>query len=202
MLAFIATAALLTVTPGVDTAMVLRACASADKRPAWHVAMGICIGCLAWGTAVALGIGAILKTAPLAYMMVKYAGAVYLLWMGWSLISNPRKGLEQEHETMRRDTNLLALRRGLFTNLLNPKIGVFYLTFLPQFVPDQAYAAMDIFTLALIHAILTLLWFTILISAISPLRHILRQPYIVGGLDRLAGSIFILFGLKLVLSRA
>lgn len=151
---------------------------------------------------MALGIGAILKTAPLAYMMVKYAGAVYLLWMGWSLISNPRKGLEQEHETMRRDTNLLALRRGLFTNLLNPKIGVFYLTFLPQFVPDQAYAAMDIFTLALIHAILTLLWFTILISAISPLRHILRQPYIVGGLDRLAGSIFILFGLKLVLSRA
>ncbi len=193
---------MLTLTPGVDTAMVLRACASGGKIPARYAAIGICMGCLIWGAAVALGLGALLKTSPLAYMIVKYAGAVYLLWVGVNLVRQPRRVLEENGERLNREASMLALKRGLLTNLLNPKIGVFYVTFLPQFIPPHANVAVDLFVLAVIHVVLVMIWFAILIAAAAPLSRMLRKPSIISLLDRVAGGVFILFGLKLALSRA
>lgn len=202
LLAFIAAAAILTVTPGVDTAMVLRACATGERRPAIYAALGICLGCVAWGAIVALGLGTILKASVLAYDVLKYAGAAYLLWVGVNLIRHPRRGLPVEGVNPGRGAGILAFRRGLVTNLLNPKIGVFYVTFLPQFIPPQANVAADSFILALIHVGLTMIWFAILIAASLPMSHLLRRPGVVGALDRIAGFVFILFGLKLAFSKA
>ena len=182
--------------------MVLRACASGGKRPARYAAAGICLGCLLWGAVVALGLGAILKASVLAYDVVKYTGAAYLLWVGVNLIRHPRQGLRMDGVTPVRGAGILAFRRGLVTNLLNPKIGVFYVTFLPQFIPPQANVAADSFILALIHVGLTMIWFAILIAASVPMSHLLRRPGVVGALDRIAGFVFILFGLKLTFSKA
>ena len=182
--------------------MVLRACASGGKHPARYAAAGICLGCLLWGAVVALGLGAILKASVLAYDVVKYAGAAYLLWVGVNLIRHPRQGLRMDGVTPVRGAGILAFRRGLVTNLLNPKIGVFYVTFLPQFIPPQANVAADSFILALIHVGLTMIWFAILIAASVPMSHLLRRPGVVGTLDRIAGFVFILFGLKLAFSKA
>ncbi len=202
LLAFIAAAAILTVTPGVDTAMVLRACASGGKHPARYAAIGICLGCMIWGAAVALGLGALLKASETAYTIVKYVGAAYLIWVGLGLIRHPRRALEEQGETLNRTASMLALKRGLLTNLLNPKIGVFYVTFLPQFIPPHANVAVDSFILAMIHVALTIIWFAVLIAAAVPLSRLLRQPRTISLLDRVAGGVFILFGLKLALSRA
>ncbi|MBU6418787.1 MAG: LysE family translocator [Proteobacteria bacterium] len=182
--------------------MVLRACAAGGKQPARSAAAGICMGCLIWGAAVALGLGAILKTSPTAYMIVKYAGAAYLVWVGFNLIRHPRRALEEDAARMSRNNPMLAFKRGLLTNLLNPKIGVFYVTFLPQFIPAHAKVAADTFTLAVIHVGLTLVWFAVLITAAVPLSRALRQPRTISLLDRVAGGVFILFGLKLAFSRA
>lgn len=189
-------------TPGVDTAMVLRALAAGGKASARHAAIGICIGCAVWGAAVALGLGALLKASAMAYMIVKYAGAAYLIWVGLGLLRHPRRALEENAGRLSRGANRLALRRGLLTNLLNPKIGVFYVTFLPQFIPVHANVAADSFILAMIHVALTIIWFTILIAAAAPLSRVLRKPGTIRLLDRLAGGVFILFGLKLAFSRA
>ncbi len=82
MLAFIAAASLLTVTPGVDTAIVLRTATLEGRRQAVLAAAGICLGCLAWGVAVSLGLGALLQASELGYTLVKFAGAAYLIWLG------------------------------------------------------------------------------------------------------------------------
>ncbi|WP_298215601.1 LysE family translocator [Acidocella sp.] len=201
LLAFIAAAAVLTITPGVDTAMVLRACAAGGRGPGWAAALGICLGCLVWGAAVALGLGAVLRAAPQIYEIVKYAGTAYLVWVGVNLLLHPRRALEAGGAAPRRGAWRAAFRRGLLTDLLNPKIGVFYVTFLPQFIPAGASVAAEGVMLALIHVGMTLGWFAVLIAASAPLAQRLREPRIIAALDRVAGGVFILFGVRLAFSR-
>ncbi|MEN9932963.1 MAG: hypothetical protein RIS17_1536 [Pseudomonadota bacterium] len=199
LLAFIVAASILTVTPGVDTAMVLRSAATAGPRAAISAGLGICIGCLVWGGAVALGLGALLAASPLAYAAVTWAGAAYLIWLGAGLLLRPRESLAEAGEAASIG-HWQALRQGLFTNLLNPKIGVFYITFLPQFVPAGADVASFTFLLAAIHVALSLLWFAMLILATMPMARLLRRPRFVTAMDRVTGGIFIAFGARLALS--
>lgn len=197
LLAFLVAATILTLTPGVDTAMVLRAATVEGKRPAIRAALGIALGCLVWGGAVAIGL---LRASDLAYTAVKLAGALYLVWLGLKLLLRPRTGVSGEGVPADQ-TGASSFMRGFLTNLLNPKVGVFYVTFLPQFVPHGASVAVSTFMLALIHVVLGLVWFAVLIAATIPLGRALRRPRVVEALDRLTGAIFIAFGAKLMLPR-
>ena len=197
--AFLAAATILTLTPGVDTAMVLRAATVEGRRAAILAALGIGLGCLVWGAAVALGLGALLRASELAYAVVKLAGAAYLVWLGVGLLLRPRQVLTENggaDPAVRRD----AFWRGLLTNLLNPKVGVFYVTFLPQFVPYGAPVAMTTFLLVCVHVVLGLIWFASLIAATRPLGRFLQRPRAVRLLDRLTGIVFVGFGVRLALS--
>lgn len=201
LLAFIAAAAILTVTPGVDTAMVLRSAASGGTRPATYAAAGIALGCLVWGAAVSIGLGALLAASQLAFTVVKWAGAAYLLYLGLKLIARPRERLDAPAEASARMDAGQSLKQGLLANLLNPKIGVFYITFLPQFVPAGANLAAFSFLLAAIHVLLSLAWFAVLIAATVPMGRFMRRPRVVKAMDRITGGVFVAFGAKLALSR-
>ena len=96
LLAFCAAAMLLTITPGLDTAMVLRSAVAGGPRQAILTAIGIAGGCLAWGTAVAFGLGVVLTASTLAYTIVKWAGAAYLLWLGAKLLLHPRDAVADD----------------------------------------------------------------------------------------------------------
>lgn len=200
LLAFIVAATILTVTPGVDTAMVLRAATVDGRRAAVLAALGISLGCLVWGAAVALGLGALLQASELAYTIVKLVGAGYLIWLGARALLKPRRTLEPTAGAVRSTNRLEAFWGGLATNLLNPKIGVFFVTFLPQFVPHGAGVAGYSFLLACIYVMLALVWFAILIAATVPLARLLRKPGAVTLMDRLTGGVFVAFGLKLATS--
>ena len=203
MLAFLVAATILTVTPGVDTAMVLRAATVDGRRPAIAASIGIVLGCLVWGGAVSLGLGALLRASEMAYTAVKLAGAAYLIWLGVRLLMRPRAAITSDaavSDAAGGGNASAAFWRGLLTNLLNPKIGVFYITFLPQFVPAGANVAGYSFFLAVLHVLLTLAWFAVLIAATVPLGQFLRRPAAVKALDRLTGGVFVMFGLKLALS--
>lgn len=199
LLAFIAAATLLTITPGLDTALVLRTATADGRRPALLAALGIALGCLTWGMAVSLGLGVLLRASELAYTLLKVCGAAYLMWLGVELLIRPRNRLNtasgEEVQGGRQ-----AFGRGLLANLLNPKVGVFYVTFLPQFVPSGAPVAGYSLFLASLHVLLTLVWFCILIAATVPLGRFLRQPVVVRRLDRLVGGVFIAFGVRLAVS--
>ena len=94
LLAFTAAAALLTVTPGLDTALILRTAASEGPRRAFLAGVGICLGCFGWGLIVALGLGVLLAASTLAYTLLKWAGAAYLVWLGVQLIRSRRRSFE------------------------------------------------------------------------------------------------------------
>ncbi len=200
ILAFLAAATLLTITPGVDSAMVLRTAASDGARRAVAAGVGIGIGCLLWGAAVALGLGAVLTASPLAFTAIKWAGAAYLVWLGIGLLRAPRQSMAMGGGAAA-GSDWQTLRRGLVTNLLNPKIGVFYITFLPQFVPAGVPVAGFSFLLAALHVALSVIWFGVLILATVPLGRWLARPGVVTAMDRLTGIVFIGFGMRLALAR-
>lgn len=200
MLAFIAAASLLTVTPGVDTAIVLRTATLEGWRQAVLAAAGIGLGCLAWG-AVSLGLGALLQASELGYTVVKFVGAAYLIWLGSRLLFKPRVSFDAGAGTAT-SANGQAFWRGLLTNLLNPKVAVFYVTFLPQFVPLGKDVAAYSFFLACLHVLLSLAWFTALIAATIPLGKLLRRPALTKALDRVTGGVLVAFGVRLATSTA
>jgi threonine/homoserine/homoserine lactone efflux protein len=200
LIAFTAAAALLTVTPGLDTALVLRTAAVEGRRRAFAAALGIGLGCLAWGALVAFGLGALLAASEIGYRLLKWLGAAYLLWLGVQLILSRRTELVATGAVRRRG-GANWLRRGLLTNLLNPKVGMFYVSFLPQFVPAGANVAAMTLLLAAIHVALGMAWFAALIGATAPLGRALGRPSVIRTLDRMTGGVFLLFGAKLALSR-
>lgn len=202
LLAFTATAALLTITPGLDTALVLRTAAAEGPRRAMLAAAGIALGCLAWGLLVGAGLGALLAASQLAYDALRWAGALYLLYLGAKLIGAPQRTMELAVSADRLAETVQPnwLLRGFLTNLLNPKIGVFYVSFLPQFIPAGSSVLGWSVLLASIHNVLGLLWFGALVAATRPVLGALQKPGVMAWLDRLTGMLFIGFGLKLALS--
>jgi len=202
LIAFTLAAALMTVTPGLDTALVLRTATVEGPRRAFYAGLGICLGCLAWGAIVAMGLGVLLAASEFAYTILKYAGAAYLVWLGLKLIFSSRDKFGAGSEAGPRDAGAaLWFRRGLLTNMLNPKVGVFYVSFLPQFVPEGANVTATTLLLAAIHAALGLAWFAALILATRPIATALRKPRTIRLLDRATGAVFLLFAGRLALSR-
>lgn len=200
--AFCVAAGLLTITPGLDTALVLRTAASEGQRSAALAALGIVMGCLTWGAAAAFGLGALLAASDLAFTVLKWTGALYLFWLGVSLILRPRSQFALEGAAEAPSLGHRGwLGRGYLTNLLNPKVGVFYVSFLPQFLPAHVPAGPFIFLLAALHALMGAVWFGLLIVATRPIARTLKRPSVVRRLDRLTGVVFVSFGVKLALAR-
>ncbi|WP_405020203.1 LysE family translocator [Kitasatospora sp. NBC_00070] len=186
---------LLTLTPGLDTALILRTAALGERARAWGVVLGIGTGTMVWGTLSSLGVSALLTASHLAYETLRWAGVAYLLWMGLQLLrgSGPA-GPEPEAGS---GGFLAGWRRGALTNLLNPKVGVFYVAVLPQFIPAGApHLPMGIL-LTSIHVAEGLLWSAVLVAFARAVRGWLRRPAARKVLDRLTGLVVVGFGLRL-----
>jgi threonine/homoserine/homoserine lactone efflux protein len=202
LIAFSLAAGLLTITPGLDTALVLRTAAAEGWRRAAATAVGIGLGCLAWGAAAAFGAGALLVASHAAYTALKWAGAAYLVWLGLSLLLKPRDAFDAKAGEAPPTGGLAsALGKGLWNNLLNPKVGVFYVSFLPQFIPAGVGPAGFGLLLASLHVAMGLAWAAGLILATAPIARLLRRPGVVKWLDRSTGAVFVAFGLRIALER-
>ncbi|MGI5505738.1 LysE family translocator [Lentzea sp. CA-135723] len=194
LLSFTLVALLTVLTPGLDTVMVLRTALLSSKRAAMGVVLGITLGCLLWGAAGLAGLTALLQASEVAYNIVCWLGAGYLIYLGAKALWNFRKATSLD-DTRPVPGAAASLRAGLLTNLLNPKVGVFYLSLLPQFMPagEPAWGAV----LVAIHLGLGLIWLPILILVAGRARAFLLRQRIL--LDRLTASVFVALGLKLAL---
>jgi threonine/homoserine/homoserine lactone efflux protein len=198
LLAFALAGAIITITPGLDTVLMLRTAILEGPRRAAAAGLGICCGLVLWGLTVAFGLGALLTVSTLAYSVLQWTGAAYLLWLGLGLLLNPRHDALQTDapQTLRGGAGHWFVR-GLLTNLLNPKVGVFYVTFLPQFVPVGVEVKPFVIALAAIHILEGALWFALLIAAARSMSCWLRNPTVARLLDRLTGAVLVGFGLRL-----
>ena len=199
ILAFTLAATVLTLTPGLDTALVLRTATVEGRFQALRAALGINAGCLLWGAAVAFGLGALIAVSELAFNVLKFCGAGYLAWLGLNMLWRPRRSLAAEPTAAKPDANWFM--KGMLGNLLNPKIGIFYVSFLPQFIPQGQPLVAWTFGLVSIHVVLGLLWSLALIAATQPLAGVLRRPQVITWMDRATGMIFVLFAARLALSK-
>jgi threonine/homoserine/homoserine lactone efflux protein len=195
LLAFTLAAGLLTVTPGLDMALVLRTAAVEGARRAMLAGAGVCAGCLGWGAVVALGLGALLAASEVAYDALRLVGAGYLVVLGLRMVTS--RGTLADVQAPMSAGSGGWLARGFLTNALNPKVGVFYVTFLPQFVPAGTAPAGFVLLLATVHATLGMLWFAALVLATRPLGRFLRRPGPTRLLNRVTGTALVGFGAAL-----
>ncbi len=198
---FGAIVALLTVTPGVDTALVLRSAAVAGRTRAWGAIIGIGCGTLTWGALTAVGVSALLAASQVAYTIVRLVGAAYLVYLGLRLLWSAVRGQvgPATVATGVSDTFGAGWRQGLFTNLLNPKVGAFYLAILPQFIPVDAPHLSWGLALAAVHVGEGIVWLGMVLLLAHSLRTWLERPRVVRGIDAVVGAVITGFGIKLAL---
>jgi len=198
LISYLIAITLLTLTLGLDTTLIIRAATIEGKVKAFQAALGINLGCIVWGIIVACGLGALLMTSDLAFNALKWMGAAYLTWLGFNLILKPRTQLAGLNESAATQNWFM---KGLWGNLLNPKVGIFYISFLPQFIPHTASPVVWTMGLVLIHVLIGFICSIFLIVAMHSIAAYLKQPKFIQYMDRITGSIFILFALKLALSK-
>jgi threonine/homoserine/homoserine lactone efflux protein len=194
--AFTLVAALLTVTPGADMAMVTRVAVTRGFRPASRTAFGIASGCLVWALLSAAGLAALIAASATAFNVLKLVGAAYLTFLGvQALLSSLRRG-EPVAAPVQRVVGS-PYRMGLFTNLLNPKLAVFYTSFLPQFIAPGEPVLLKSVVLASIHAGLGILWLCFYARTLVAAGRVLSRPGVRRWLDRVTGTVLVALGLKL-----
>jgi threonine/homoserine/homoserine lactone efflux protein len=207
LLSFAVVAGLLTLVPGIDTALVLRSSISKSRSFAFATALGINTGTMVWGIAAAVGVSALLAASELAYRVLTMAGAAYMVWLGASLLWKSR-GKATLPAGPRDVTALPALSgrqlsrgwlMGTATNLLNPKVGVFYIATIPQFIPPGVSPLLMGILLAGVHCVLGLAWSTFLIFGVGLASKWLKGARSVRIIDRITGTVLAGFGLKLAL---
>lgn len=189
-LSFFALSVLLGMSPGPDNVFVLMQSAAHGRRAGWLVTLGLCTGLLAHTAAVALGLAAVLAASPLAFTALKLAGAAYLIYLAWGAWRAPVGPLAA------RAVPASAWRtyaRGVVMNLSNPKVGIFFLAFMPQFVtPEAGPVAQQVVQLGALFVLATLLvfggfaWFAALVGGWFQ-----RSPAAQRGLNRAAAAVFV-----------
>lgn len=198
-------AGLLTLVPGIDTALVLRSSITRSRGYAFATALGISTGAMIWGVAAAVGVSALLAASEIAYRALTLAGAAYMVWLGASLLwkSRAKAGAEatpSEAAAVQVAGNGQLVRgwaTGAGTNLLNPKVGVFYIATIPQFIPAGTSPLLSGVVLAGVHCLLTMAWFTLLIFGSQLASKWLKGPRSIKVVDRITGTVLVGFGLKL-----
>ena len=200
---FIATAVILVITPGQDTFFILGRSLSGGRSAGIAAALGITAGSVLHTFAAALGLSALLATSPYAFMVVKFAGAAYLIYIGIRALLTRSSGLPGNDASISDDGRWPAFRQGIVSNLLNPKVALFFLALMPQFIEAASTHKVAAFlALGLSFVTLGVIWCLVLAIAAAKLRGaFLRRPSMAHVLNKVAGAMFIGLGLKLATAR-
>ncbi|MDN0074481.1 LysE family translocator [Crenobacter sp. SG2303] len=201
-LSFLAVAMLITVSPGPDNLLVLSTGASRGRRAGMAFGLGCATGCLNHTALAALGVSALIAASPMAFTALKLAGGLYLVYLGVQAIRHAGDGMGQTR-TAGAEPPWALFRKGLIANSINPKVVLFFLAFLPQFVDSGAgHTGWQIAQLGVLFTLQAALLFGLLGYCAGRIGAWLqRRPGVGSWLDRVAGTVFVGLGLKLVLGR-
>ena len=195
---FLAAGILLNLTPGPDTAYILGRTIAQGREEGIASALGICVGSIFHTCAAALGLSAILATSALAFVAIKLLGGAYLIFLGIKMLLDRRNHLSLP-TNFRRRTTAAAFRQGVFTNILNPKVALFFLAFLPQFIdPVSNMKVLAFLALGLTFVTTGTIWCLVLAWFASVFSERVRgNETIEHWLNRAAGALFVFLGLRL-----
>ena len=201
---FVAAGLLLNITPGPDTAYIVARSARLGWRGGATAALAIGTGCCVHVAAAALGVSALIAASAFAFAALKWIGAAYLVYLGVRMIVARRRDGSEAAAVPREAASVslrVVFRQGFLTNVLNPKVALFFLAFLPQFIdPDAPAKGLALLALGLVFALngtlwcLGVAWFAAKVAALRPLGRMRAW------LERAIGGLFILLGMRLALS--
>ncbi|HVI74891.1 MAG TPA: LysE family translocator [Anaeromyxobacteraceae bacterium] len=201
VIAFAGIAGLVTLTPGADTMLVVRSALVRGRRAGLLTVLGVGSGLFIHATLSALGLSVVLVRSARAFEIVKLAGALYLVFLGVQAIRGAARGAPIGESPAGPAGAHRAYVEGLLTNVLNPKVAIFYLAFLPQFIGPSDPVLERSILLASIHFVEGLVWLSLVTLFVARLRTVLAQPRVRRALESFSGLVFIAFGVKLAISR-
>jgi threonine/homoserine/homoserine lactone efflux protein len=185
--------------PGPDFLIVLRSALAGGRRAGMASAVGIAAGLLGWAVVTSVGIAGLLAASAVAFTIVKLAGAAYLVFLGVQALRAARRGYPKDVEPLKETTTRGAFAAGLFTNLLNPKVAVFFLALWPQFLPQHA-SVLDVAVMAGVVAAAPLAWFLLLANVVTALRRFLVTAKVRRTLDGVMGTLLVALGVRIAVS--
>ncbi len=200
LLPFLAVSAVVIIAPGPDMALVGRNALFAGRRAGVYTTVGVVLGLAVWSLAASVGVAALLRKSEPAFVALKIAGAVYLIWLGFQALRVAWRGQGRDATAAlagsARQRPRRALRQGFLSNLANPKIAVFFTSFLPQFAAsDASFAAL--LSLGLVFCLMTLVWLAGYGVFVAKAGDVLRRPGIRRVMEGVTGTVLIGFGVRL-----
>jgi threonine/homoserine/homoserine lactone efflux protein len=199
LLSFLAVAGVVIITPGPDTALTIRNALLGGRRHGTLTGAGVATGQAVWALSTSLGLAALLRAFQPAYVAIKLAGAAYLIYLGAHSLTTAFRHPERTAEGSQAPRSRLAsqsFRQGILSNLGNPKMAVFFLSLLPQFVPSGANSFPDLLLFGLVFSSMTFIWLTAYSIAVAKFGDVLRGPRVRRALDALAGAALIGLGVR------
>jgi threonine/homoserine/homoserine lactone efflux protein len=200
---FVIMCILLIILPGPDTAIATKNTLTVGRTGGFKTIFGTCCALLIHTLAAVVGLSAIIVKSATVFSIFKYVGAVYLVYLGaktlWSLRNKkavPEMSADSKYE------GKSCFKQGFLTNLLNPKVAVFFLTFLPQFVDSGINTFLPFLIMGITYTILTAVWFLFYIYLLNQIRAFMNKPKTQSVMEGITGTVLIGFGLKLALEKA
>ncbi|WGY46916.1 LysE family translocator [Vibrio sp. ABG19] len=202
--AFLIAITILTLTPGLDTALVIRNTSRAGMVDGCVTSLGVCAGLFVHATFSAIGISAILTQSAELFHIMKMIGAAYLIWLGISSLRTLLKTGQGMNVATLSHTELSvkrSLREGFLSNVLNPKTAVFYLAFLPQFINPEYSPLLQSLLMAAIHFVIAMVWQCGLAGALSSAKNLLKNASFMRWMEGTTGLVLVALGVKLLLEK-
>jgi len=201
LFAFLGAAMILTIMPGPDNLFVLAQSITQDKKAGIATSLGLCTGLLVHISAAVLGISAIIYQSTIIFTIVKFAGAAYLLYLAWQ--SFRAKGDPFTLQQQNTQAYIELYKKGILMNILNPKVSLFFLALLPQFVnPSQGHVAFQMLILGIVFLIQALVLFSLFSIFAGKVRQvIIGKPAIAKRLNTVQGILFTFIGIQIAISK-
>jgi len=201
LFAFLGAAMILTIMPGPDNLFVLAQSITQDKKAGIATSLGLCTGLLVHISAAVLGISAIIYQSTIIFTIVKFAGAAYLLYLAWQ--SFRAKGDPFTLQQQNAQAYIKLYKKGILMNILNPKVSLFFLALLPQFVnPSQGHVAFQMLILGIVFLIQALVLFSLFSIFAGKVRQvIIGKPAIAKRLNTVQGILFTFIGIQIAISK-
>ena len=199
---FVIMSAMLILLPGPDTAIVTKNTLAGGSTKGIHTLLGTTCALLIHTLAAVAGLSAIIVKSAVLFSFFKYAGALYLVYLGVkSILSLRKSSLTEELSQDNKYKNKSYFKQGFLTNILNPKVAVFFLTFLPQFVNTGSDPLAPFLLMGITYAVLTAVWFLLYIFLIDQISTFMKKPNTTKVLEALTGTVLIGFGIKLAFEK-
>jgi threonine/homoserine/homoserine lactone efflux protein len=186
-------------SPGPDFVIVTRSAALSGRRAGLACAAGIASGVFAWSVVTGLGMAGLLAASAVAFTVVKLAGAAYLVLLGVRSLLAARRGRYEGADISASVRGpAAAFRQGLLTNLLNPKVAVFFIALLPQFLPAEP-TMLDTVALGAVAATVSLVWFTVLVTVVGAMRALFTRVRVRRVIDAVMGGLLVALGVRIAI---